>query len=189
MTNSFIPHKQPISSPQPIFSAKTQRTHGDVGQDKNAVPGVRFASDQPAQGAKGGRTQQVSKNGSRSQKPHVHQRGLVPLMIHVECVYRDEIARRATTNTIVLKNGRRQALSLSEVARPIFKKGLQADIDLQYGAMLEPILDKIHTKNTRSLRSFLMLTLSRLAYDIGQTRAMVTNILARQPGMTQGTLD
>jgi hypothetical protein len=55
--------------------------------------------------------------------------------------------------------------------------------------MLEPILDKIHAKNTRGLRSFLMLILSRLAFDIGQTRAMVTNILVRQPGMTQAALD
>src|SRR4051794_10653058 len=109
MMNSFTPQRTTSGSSQLIFSAKAQKTHGGVLQDKNAVHGVRFASDQPAQGAKGGRTQQVSKSSSRSQKPHVHQRGLVPLMIHVECVYRDEIARRATTNAIVLKNGRRQA--------------------------------------------------------------------------------
>src|SRR3954447_13555856 len=181
MMNSFTPQRTTSGSSQLIFSAKAIQTHGDVGQDKNAVYGVRSASDQPVQGAKGGRTQQVSKHGARSQTPHVHQRGLVPLMIHVECVYRDEILRRAQTNAILLKNGKRQSLSLSEVARPIFKKGLQADIDLQYGAMLEPILDKIHTKNTRNLRSFLLLILSRIALDIGQTRAMTTNILARQP--------
>jgi hypothetical protein len=189
MTNSFRPHKNTNGSSQLVFSAKAPRTHGDVVQDKNGVHGVRFASAQPAQGEKGGRTQQVSKHGARTQTPHVHQRGLVPLMIHVECVYRDEIARRANTNALLLKNGKRQSLSLSEVARPIFKKGLQADIDLQYGAMLEPILDKIHAKNTRGLRSFLMLILSRLAFDIGQTRAIVTNILVRQPGMTQTALD
>jgi hypothetical protein len=55
--------------------------------------------------------------------------------------------------------------------------------------MLEPILDKIHTKNTRGLRAFLMLILSRLAFDIGQTRAMVSNILVRQPGMTKEIYD
>jgi hypothetical protein len=120
MTNSFRPHKNTNGSSQLVFSAKAPQTHGDVVQDKNAVSGVHFASAQPAQGEKGGRTQQVSKHGARTQTSHVHQRGLVPLMIHVECVYRDEIARRAHTNALLLKNGKRQSLSLSEVARPIF---------------------------------------------------------------------
>src|SRR5689334_14597566 len=122
MMNSFIPQKPGSGSSQMIFSAKTHMTHGDVVQDKNAVRDARFASHQPAHGEKGGRTQQLSKNGSRSQKPHVHHPGLVPLMIHVECVYRDEIERRAQANAITMQNGQKKSLSLSEVARPIFKK-------------------------------------------------------------------
>src|SRR3954452_23241305 len=82
-----------------------------------------------------------------------------------------------------------KSLTLSAVARPIFLKGLQSDIDLQYGAMLEPIIARAIKHETRSLRALLMLVLTRIAFDSGQTRAITTNILARQPGITQEQLD
>jgi hypothetical protein len=152
-------------------------------QDKSAATRERSASDQPEQGAGRWRSSQLGNKGGRSHKLHDHATGFVPLTIHVPCVVRDEIERRAKKNGIIVKNGKRKSLSLSEVGRPIFTKGLQVDIDMQYGAMLQSIIERSIKREMRGQKSFQMLILSRIAFDIGQTRAMVANILARQPGV------
>src|SRR4051794_23602769 len=188
MANTPTPQFRQNSLSQQIFLAKTHTTHGDVGQDKSASRSERSALDQPAHSRIGERSDALNTNFSRSQKEHVHSNGFVPLTIHVPCIARDEIERRAAKHGTVL-NGRRKSLTLSAVARPIFLKGLQSDIDLQYGAMLEPIIARAIKHETRSLRALLMLVLTRIAFDAGQTRAVATNILARQPGITQAQLD
>src|SRR3954447_5240297 len=166
MMNSFTPQKNHSGSPQPIFLSQTAKTYAGVVQDKSASRSERSALDQPAHSRIGERSDALNTNFSRSQKEHVHSNGFVPLTIHVPCIARDEIERRAAKHGTVL-NGRRKSLTLSAVARPIVLKGLQSDIDLQYGAMLEPIIARAIKHETRSLRALLMLVLTRIAFDSG----------------------
>jgi hypothetical protein len=188
MANTPIAHFRQRSLSQPIFSRELHQTHGDVIQDKSAAGGERSASGQPAHSRIPVRADEVSTEVSRSQKQHAHRRGLVPLTIHVECSVRDEVERRAENS------GGKKPLSLSEVGRPIFKRGLQADIDMQYGALIAPAVRETVKEETqsireeiRSLRKFVALCFARIGFDTGQTRAIATNILARQSGMTQDT--
>jgi hypothetical protein len=168
---------------QPIFNAKLQQTHGVVIQDKSAAVGERAASGQPERLAVVERAFNKNTNADRSQKQHVHASSFVPLTIHVECMVRDEIERRAANR------GGKKPLSLSEVGRPIFKRGLQSDIDMQYGSLIEPIVRKTVQDEMRSLRKFVALCFARIGLDTGQTRAIATNSLGRQPGMTPKLCD
>jgi hypothetical protein len=47
--------------------------------------------------------------------------------------------------------------------------------------MLEPVLDKIIDHKLHSVVTHLSWLLVRIAFDTGQTRSLVTNILRRQP--------
>src|SRR3954454_10877751 len=158
MMNSFIPQKNHSGSPQPIFLSQTAKTYAGVVQDKSASRSERSALDQPERVTMYERADKPKSAGTRSQKQHAHSNSFVPLTIHVPCIVRDEIERRAK-NT-----GGKKPLSLSEVGRPIFTRGLQADVDMQYGALLEPIIRRAIKREMRSLRSFLMLILSRIAF-------------------------
>ena len=180
---TFTRQKSQNSSPQPIFTATGIHKNASVMQDKSAAVGERLASGQPEHSGKPFRAEQLSREVPRSQKHHVHSRSFVPLTIHVECFVRDEIERRAANR------GGKKPLSLSEVGRPIFKRGLQTDIDMQYGSLIEPIVRKTVQNEMRSLRKFIALCFARIGLDTGQTRAIATNILGRQPGMTPKLCD
>jgi hypothetical protein len=170
-------------SPCPIFTASTTPKNASVIQDKSAAVGERAASGQPEHLAVVERSSNASTKRPRSQKQHVHSTSFVPLTIHVDCFVRDEIERRAANK------GGKKSFSLSEVGRPIFKRGLQTDIDMQYGSLIEPIVRKTVQDEMRSLRKFVALCFARIGLDTGQTRAIATNILGRQPGMTPKLCD
>src|SRR4051812_42832993 len=114
MPNTLRHQIQQNSLSQQIFSAKLHMTHGDVMQVKNASRSERSASEQPAHSSIDERTDDLLRKSTRSQKQHVHSHSFVPLMLHVPCVARDEIERRA------INNGKPKPDSLSYVARPIF---------------------------------------------------------------------
>jgi hypothetical protein len=83
----------------------------------------------------------------------------------------------------------REGLSISATCAAFLRKSLQQDIDLEYSATLEPFIDRVFTRNMRSLATRLSWLLVRVAFDAGQTRSLVTNILGRQQGVTEPLLN
>jgi hypothetical protein len=59
---------------------------------------------------------------------------------------------------------------------------------MQYGALLNPVIEKAIARQMRGIATRLAWLLVRVAYDCGQTRSLVTNILGRQPGVTEPVL-
>ena len=55
---------------------------------------------------------------------------------------------------------------------------------MQYGALLEPIIKQVIREEMQGFKTHLAWLLVRVAFDTGQTRSLVTNILNHQPGMT-----
>jgi hypothetical protein len=76
-------------------------------------------------------------------------------------------------------------LSLSATGGAFLERGLQQNADLQYGALLTPIIENAIARQMRGISTRLAWLLVRVAFDAGQTRSLVTNILGRQPGMNQ----
>jgi hypothetical protein len=64
------------------------------------------------------------------------------------------------------------------------RRALRQDIDLQYTATLEPVIERILAKYLNHRDSRIISLLVRIAFDSGQTRSIVTNILGLQPDIT-----
>jgi hypothetical protein len=97
----------------------------------------------------------------------------------VSPIEKAEIQRRAS----------RENLSVSAVGAALLRKGLQADLDLEYGALLEPVFASLLTRHMESRDNRLALLLVR-NYLVGeQTRGLVTNLLGRHPGITPEVLN
>ena len=59
---------------------------------------------------------------------------------------------------------------------------------MHYGAFLQPIIEQAIRKQMQGISTRLAWLLVRVAFDAGQTRNLVTNILGRQAGITPDTL-
>jgi hypothetical protein len=82
----------------------------------------------------------------------------------------------------------REGLSVSKSGAEFLKRSLQQNIDLEYSALLRPIIQTTIREEIGSLGTRLAWLLVRIAFDTGQTRALATNILGRQPGVNEDML-
>src|SRR5947209_6509007 len=110
-------------------SATVQQPQGGVWQDKPRPPHDRTASPQPAPPPNVMRPQETNSNPARSQKRSVPKRKTVHLTLWVKPMVKAELERRAG----------RDGVSVSATGGAFLEKALQEDIDMQYGAMLQPI--------------------------------------------------
>jgi hypothetical protein len=84
---------------------------------------------------------------------------------------------------------RRERLSISKVAAQFIEQGVQGQIDMQYGALLKPVIEQAIDKRLAARDGRFAALLVRIAYDTGQSRALLTNLLARSAGMSPEILD
>ena len=174
-----MPNNIPPLSKSNIFSnqvnpSKNQNAHWDVRQDKRALTRARIRSGQPARSHIPMRAQTLSNNTTRSQKRPVPKRRTVHLSLWIEPIIKAEIQRRAD----------RENLSISSVGSALLRKGMQADLDMEYGALLTPVFENILDRRMSARDNRLALLLVRVAFATEQTRNLVTNILGRQPNIT-----
>lgn len=81
-----------------------------------------------------------------------------------------------------------EGLSVSKTGSAFLEQALQQRVEMRYSPLLRPIIKNAIAKEMRFLASRLAWLLVRVAFDTGQTRALVTNVLGRQPGITQELL-
>jgi hypothetical protein len=144
-----------MNSPIPIFILETKTTEGitnaGVRQDKSGLIRDRAASEQPYRTPDEIRSNQNSSQSPQSntaapqrsntisshvpQNPVEFDGPLVPLTIQIPKRLKAEIQRLAA----------QEGESDSATARAFLTRGVQANIDMQYGAMLRPVIqDQIH---------------------------------------------
>jgi hypothetical protein len=66
---------------------------------------------------------------------------------------------------------------------------MQTHLDLQYGALLQPIIESAIRQQMRSMSTRLAFLLVRVAFASEQARSLVTNVLGRQQGVTPSVLN
>ena len=159
-----------VSNHQTTSRVRARPLRG-VRQDKGGPPDARAASVQAARRQTQTRAKQPSTKAARHTT--------VKLTLWVRPLVKDELARRAS----------RDGLSLSAAGAAFLEQALQQSLDLQYGALLRPIITRAVRDELAAVSSRLTWLLLRNAFDAGQTRALATNILGRQPGMTPELLD
>jgi hypothetical protein len=81
-----------------------------------------------------------------------------------------------------------QKLSMSAVVAAILTQGVQTNNDMRYGAMLEPTMKQLLHSEMQGRDARFASLLVKIAIDVNQTKAIVFNLLARQPDITDDTL-
>lgn len=78
----------------------------------------------------------------------------------------------------------REGLSLSAAGATFLEEALRQKLHIQHAVLLQPIVEQAIRQQMRGISTRLAWLLVRVAYDAGQTRSLVTNVLGRQPGVT-----
>jgi hypothetical protein len=94
----------------------------------------------------------------------------------VEPIVKAELLRRAEES-----GGK---LSPSAAGAALLKKGMQVDLDVQYGALLTPVFEDVLKKYMTARDNRLASLLVRACIAIEQTRHIAVNVLGRQPART-----
>jgi len=124
------------------------------------------------------RPQTMNTPPARSQNKPTANRKTVHLTLWVKPVVKSELERIAE----------REGVSVSRAGGALLEQALQQHVDMQYSALLQPIIEQAIAKQIRSYSSRIAMLLVRVAFASEQTRGIVTNILGRQPGVTPDIL-
>src|SRR6266849_3616936 len=121
----------------------------------------------------------MNSNISRSQNRPIPKRKTVHLTLWVKPVVKAELKRVAET----------EGLSVSSTGGAFLEEAIRQKLHIQHAVLLQPIIEQAIRKQMRGISTRLAWLLVRVAFDSGQTRSLVTNILSRQPGVTQPVLE
>jgi hypothetical protein len=154
------------------------QTHGDVRQDKGRISSARIGTQQPAPRQNPMRPHKLSSNATRSKNKPKPKRKTVHLTLWVDPIVKRELQRVAE----------QEGVTVSKTGAAFLKQALQHNVNMQYSDLLTPIIETAIDKRMRSRDSRLAWLLVRVAFDTGQTRSLVANILGRQQGMTEDML-
>ena len=166
-----------------VFSLRSNGAAGEAGrrfgvQDKARIASARTASAQPAPETKFTRVRPVDRSRTRSPNLNVQKSRTEKLTTWVNPLVKSRFQQLAD----------QEGLSLSATIAAFLEQALQEHVDLKYSALLPPIIEAAIEKRMRARDSRLAWLLGRVAFDTGQTKSLVTNILGKQSGMTEETL-
>ncbi len=178
MANNIKPQNPRNVFQHPSHPSNRPRPPGGVRQDKRAFLRARTASRQPARYKEVMRAQQMESNTARSQNNNTAKRKTVQLTLWIKPIVKAELERIAE----------QEGLTVSATGAVLIERALQQNIDMQYGALLKPIIEQTITKQMQGMSTRLAWLLVRVAFDVGQIRGLSTNILGRQQGMNQDIL-
>ena len=118
-------------------------------------------------------------NTYRSQNRPTPKRQTVHLTLWVKPVVKAEMQRLAAA----------EGLSVSKTGAVFLEEAIRQHLHVQQAVLLQPIIEQAIRKQMRAISTRLAHLLVRVAFDSGQTRQLVTNILTRQPGVTPDALN
>ena len=152
-----------------------------VEQDKNAPVRTSAAIPQPPQSQLPHNVRDQAGVGVGPKRHGSNKRRTIQVYGYV----RKEVA--AEIERLRDQGGRR--LSRSAVVAALLEKAIRGHIDMQYGALLVPVIEQAINARLKARDARFAALLVRIAHDAGQTRSLVTNLLARAPGVTAELLE
>jgi hypothetical protein len=82
-----------------------------------------------------------------------------------------------------------EGLTLSRTSACALEEWLARRSHIQHRGIFQPMIEHAIAKEMRAYSSRIAILLVRSMFESGQTRTIVANILGKQPGVTQETLD
>jgi hypothetical protein len=166
-----------IFSQQPN-GANAETLNASVRQDKARMKSARTGTRQPAPHEKPMRAHSLSSKATRSKKKPTPKRQTVQLTLWIDPIVKRELQRIAE----------QEGLTVSKTGSSLLTQALQNNVDMNYSALLTPIIETAIDKRMRARDAPLAWLLVRVAFDTGQNKSLLTNILGRQQGMTEDIL-
>jgi hypothetical protein len=157
------------------------KSHGGVWQDKHAQVRTFPALPEPSGSQPPAYVQTPQPQAVVPKRHGSNRRKTVEVY---GCVSRETAAEIERLRS---QGGKR--LSRSAVVAGLLEKAVQGHLDMQYGALLRPIIEQAINARFRARDARFAALLVRIAHDTGQTRSLVTNLLARAPGVTAELLE
>lgn len=151
----------------------------DVWQDKSASKRDRVASRQPETERNAMRTHHMNTEPARTQNKPKAKRQTVPVMFWVKPRVKAELQRIAES----------EGLSLSATGGTFLEEAIRQKLHTQHAVLLQPIIETAIRNHMRGISNRLAALLVRVAFDAGQTRTLVYNLLTRHPSLTQKEVD
>jgi len=152
--------------------------HGGVGQDKTALTRGSPASPQPEPLQKPAQSQPLNNKTDRAKKHGSSKRKTVHLVLWVKPIVKAELQRIA----------QQEGLSLSKTAGTMLARALDGHMDRHYHALLAPVIESAINERNPLLSNRIATLVARTLFASEQTRSLTTNILGRQPGITEDLL-
>ena len=124
----------------------------------------------------------MDTNSSHAQnysRKHSNKRQTVQINIWVKPQLKEALQRLAA----------QEGLSISKIGGRFLEEAIHQKLHTQHAVLLQPIIEQAIRKQMRGISTRLAWLLVRVAFDTGQTRSIVTNILSRQPGVTMEVLN
>jgi hypothetical protein len=150
----------------------------EVRQDKGRKKSARIATAPPAPLSNPPRPRPLNHTTTRSTNGNAHKRRTVHRTLHLDPEDDAELKRIAA----------QEGLSVSKVGSAFIHRQLLQHVGLQHSATLVPVLENTIRTELRGMRSSLAWLLVRVAFDSGQIKAVVNNLLSRQPGVSDDVL-
>jgi hypothetical protein len=185
MSNNTFLHSKPNNLQNQEKGQKTRNALGGLRQDKRGGTTARRPSSQPARTETPSRAETLDTKTARTQNPPVDNTRTVQLSIWVKPIVKAEIQRLVDQGQ---KKGK-DKLTVSSVAAALLEKAVQGHIDMQYGALLEPVFQSLFDRRMAERDNRLALLLVRNYLVAEQTRGLTTYIASRQPDMTPDILN
>jgi hypothetical protein len=144
-------------------------TYAGVMQDKSELLYDRLPSDQPYRHVDEIRSNHTNGNGFRSNNtPMRSQEALVPYTTQIKRFVKEEIQRLA----------KQEKLSDSAVGSAFLERQVQHNIDMQYGVMLEPIIEKTIERKFDSYANRVAYLAVQAYYAAEESRIINTKVLS-----------
>jgi hypothetical protein len=166
-----------------VFSQQSNGAAGEavnasVRQDKARKNSARIASAQPAVVKKVMRAHESNTGTARSKNNPTPKRKAVHLDLWVNPIVKAELQRIA----------KQEGLSMSKAGAAFLERALQQNIDMTYHALLKPAIKSAIREEMHKYSKPIAILLARSVFASEQTRSLTTNILGRQPGVTEDLL-
>ncbi len=82
-----------------------------------------------------------------------------------------------------------EGLTVSRTGAAALEQWVAQQSHIQHRGIFQPMIEHAIAKEMRAYSSRIAVLLVRSMFESGQTRTIVTNILGKQPGVTQQTVD
>jgi hypothetical protein len=166
-----------------VFPLRSNGAAGGAGdaavrQDKARIASARTGTRQPAPVKRVIRAEGLNPPRTRSKPANVQKTTTVHLDLWVQPIVKEELQRLA----------KQEGLTMSATGAALLEAAIRQKLNLKQGVLLQPIVKTAIREQMQGLSNRLAWLLARNAFTSEQTRAIATNILGRQQGITKEEL-